>query len=143
MIRRTIINIPNMKELHHRNLWHHKKPKDKWKSDCPLCSEENLVLWEGKYWKIVHNKYPLLGLDKHLMLVPKEHVILTKDLSLEQWGEMKDAEAFFEEFYEGTNYFSFIRQSVASRSLEHLHYHYLPGQMKYNNLEEMLQQQWF
>jgi hypothetical protein len=34
------------------------------------------------------------------------------------------------------NYFSFIRQSIWWRSIEHLHYHYLPWHFSYDEESE-------
>ena len=41
----------------------------------------------------------------------------------------------------GKKYFSFIRQAVENRSLEHLHYHYLPGNLPYSSTEDILRKQ--
>lgn len=77
------------------------------------------------------------------MAVPLRHILLTGNLSKQEYGEMKEVEKFMEKFYLGKDYFSFVRQSLLSRSLEHLHYHYLPGRMRYKELESMLKKQGF
>ena len=133
-------------KLHNRNDWHENQPEDKGKNNCPLCDEsEEYTIQKFKYWRICHNKYPVLGIEEHLMAVPLRHVILTSNLTAAELKEFQKVEQFFEEYYlkQGKEYFSFVRQSVLSRSLEHLHYHYLPGRIYYENIEKMLKKQGF
>lgn len=48
-------------KLQNREDWHKNQPKDQGKEDCPLCNEsEEFTIWTGKYWRICHNKYPIL-----------------------------------------------------------------------------------
>ena len=121
--------------------WRKVRPKDKWKSQCPLCIESELVIWKWKHWFIYYNKYPICGIDKHLMASPINHVIYTKDLTKEQWWEFKDVQDFMKNFFKTWSYFSFIREDLDSRSLEHLHYHFVPGIFKYNHLENIIENQ--
>jgi len=123
--------------------WEKNKPADKWRSDCPFCKENDLCIWEWKYLRIIHNKFPILWRDDHLMLIPKRHVVLTTDLNDNELLEMRDAEKYIENFFNGEKYFSFVRQSLENRSLEHLHYHYCPGNIWYHTVEEMLRKQWY
>jgi len=129
-------------ELLDRKDW--KKPKDKWKSNCPFCEDKtDLLVWEWKYLRIIHNKFPMLWRKDHLMIIPKRHVILTSDLSDEELLEMREAEKQMEKIYDWEKYFSFIRQAPENRSLEHLHYHYLPGNLWYRTVEDILREQWY
>ncbi len=127
-----------------REKWQADKPKDKWKSNCPLCNDtDDLLVWEWKHLKIIHNKFPMLWRKDHLMVIPKRHVVLTSDLSDAELIEMREAEKQMEKIYDGKKYFSFIRQAVENRSLEHLHYHYLPGNLPYSSTEDILRKQWY
>lgn len=131
-------------KLHDRKDWLKHQPEDQGKNNCPLCKEsEEYTIKKFKYWRICHNKYPILSLEEHLMAVPIRHVILTSNLTPEELKEFGKVEIFFEKYYleKGKDYFSFVRQSVLSRSLEHLHYHYIPGRIYYKNIEEMLKKQ--
>lgn len=131
-------------KLHKRDDWKKHQPKDQGKENCPLCEEsEEYTIQKFTHWRICHNKYPLLGKEEHLMAVPLRHVILTSNLTPEELEEFHNVEKFMEEYYlkKGKDYFSFVRQSPLSRSLEHLHYHYVPGRIYYKNIEEMLKKQ--
>ncbi len=100
------------------------------KENCPFCThlDEQNIIWKWKYFFIIHNKYPYLWLDNHILVVPFEHKIMTSELSKDEYWEFREVEKFMENYYNWWDYFSFIRQSNSeeSRSVEHLHYHYLP-----------------
>jgi len=128
-----------------RNTCYKPWPKE-WESTCRFCKLDiENIIWRGKYLYIQHNKYPYLGLKNHLLVVPFAHKIFTKELSWEEMIEMIEVEKFMEKFYNSGDYFSFIRQSNSkqSRSVAHLHYHYLPWALNPDILEEALKQQWF
>ena len=126
-------------EILDRKQW--KIPEDKWKSDCPLCKEENLCIWEWKHLKVIHNKYAVNGLKNHYMLIPKRHIVFIKELNDEEILEIREAEIFLEGQYGDQRYFSFTRNALENRSLEHLHYHYMPGNIYYSTLENMMKDQ--
>lgn len=128
-------------ELGTRAEWYKNCPDDKWATDCPLCKKNDLVIWESNHWIICHNKYPVLDLKNHFMAVPKRHVVLTKDLSIEEYAEFQSVEEHMNILFENQSYFSTIREDRESRSLEHLHYHFLPGKLQYSHLEHILQNQ--
>jgi len=131
-------------KLHDRADWHGQSPEDQGRENCPLCNEsEEYTIKKFKYWRVCHNKYPILEMEEHLMAIPLRHVILTSNLNDKELKEFSQVEKFMEEFYlkKGKEYFSFVRQSPLSRSLEHLHYHYLPGKIYYKNIEEMLKKE--
>ena len=77
------------------------------------------------------------------MAAPKKHFILAKDMPKEVFADYKNVEIFVADFYKDQNYFTFMRESLRSRSIEHLHYHFLPGQLFYKHLENMLLEQGF
>ncbi|NDK10138.1 hypothetical protein GW846_05175 [Candidatus Gracilibacteria bacterium] len=126
-----------------REYWEKNKPTDLGASNCPLCQEAENILYETKHWKIIKNKYPILGLDNHCMAIPKEHVIFAKDLSDVQYLDYKNVEHYMFSYFKNSDYFTFMRESLSGRSLEHLHYHFLPGQIWYKDVESMLQKQAF
>ncbi len=82
-------------------------------------------------------------MKEHIMAIPKKHYILAKDISDEVYVDYRNVEKFVSDFYENKNYFTFMRETVQGRSLEHIHYHFLPGILYYNALEKMLLEQWF
>ena len=116
-----------------------------WKDKCPFCpelaetdEEKKLKIWETKYWKIIHNKFPYADLENHLLVVPKRHVENTKDLKDEEFIELRNVEEFMSEYYWDQNYFSFIRETNWWKSIKHLHYHFLPWILYSTHLEKSL-----
>ncbi len=105
------------------------------KENCPFCiinkEEKKLFLYETKYWKIIYNKFPYYS-KKHLLVLPKRHIIYTTELNDNELIDYKNIEIYMKDFYKDINYFSFIRQSTWWRSIEHLHYHYLPWHLSYD-----------
>ena len=104
--------------------------------DCPFCNEnenKKYQIYETKYWKIIYNKFPYYWDKEHLMTVPKRHVKFTYDLNNEELIDYKNIEIYMKDYYKwNNNYYSFIRQSIWWRSIEHLHYHYLPWHISYD-----------
>lgn len=105
------------------------------KKNCPFCiiseEEKSLFIHETKYWKIIYNKFPYYS-KKHLMAIPKRHIIYTTHLNDNELIDYKNIESYMKELYKWNNYYSFIRQSTWWRSIEHLHYHYLPWHISYD-----------
>ena len=64
------------------------------------------------------------------MLVPYRHIAFSYHLSSEETTELSDAYKFLKNFYGEENYFSTTRESMANRSVEHLHTHFLPGRLQ-------------
>lgn len=108
---------------------------DKWKSHCPFChikdcEDSQLIEWEGKNWMITHAKFPYGMRKDHLLVFPKRCVEFTKDLSPEEMSEFPEVEKFMADFYKDhDDYWSMIRQRSDLKSVAHLHYHYLPGEI--------------
>jgi diadenosine tetraphosphate (Ap4A) HIT family hydrolase len=105
------------------------------KENCPFCiineEEKKLFLYETNYWKVIYNKFPYYS-KKHLMAIPKRHVIYTTELNDNELIDYKNVENYMKNFYNDINYYSFIRQSTWWRSIEHLHYHYLPWHISFD-----------
>lgn len=117
-----------------------------WRKNCPFCSDDyeetQYVIYESRYWYLAHNKYPILGFTNQYIAYPKRHVVLAKDLLSEEFADYKFIEKKVHELY-SDDYFTFMRESVSGRSLEHLHYHFVPGKIYYDNIESMLWEQWY
>lgn len=127
--------------------WYKIRPEDLGESNCVFCDLEtekkDLILWIWKYFHIRHNKFPYLWLENNLLAIPNRHVVLTSDLTKEEFYELKEVEAFMKDYYCGGDYFSFIRETSAWKSLNHLHYHFLPGRVADADIEKMLKKQWY
>jgi len=132
-------------ELLSRQDWHKNKPKDKWESECPFCDRnqhKEYIIWEWKYFKIIHNKFPYWELKNHLLVIPIRCVSHTSNLSSEEYWEFPKIHDFMKKYYWEESYFSFIRERWTAKSIHHLHYHFLPGEIYDIPLEEMLKKQW-
>jgi len=124
-----------------RKIWDQKMKWQKsiWILDCPFCNDTDwLIIWQWKYLNIRMNKYPYKWMNNHLLLIPNKHVELTKDLTIQEYSEMKEAESFLSNYYKWVDYFSLIRQTNWWKSIRHLHYHYLPGKLPSSDLEKIL-----
>lgn len=72
------------------------------KDDCPFCDKENMkddIIWEGKNWIIVQNRYPYTGNDRHIVAVPREHKVFSSDLTPDEFTELHDVHARAKEFF--------------------------------------------
>ena len=116
------------------------------REDCPFCEEREKsehVLWRWEHWKIIHNEFPYSGDHRHLMAVPKIHKTLSSERSQDEFAELPHIHVFMQEYFAGENYFSFTRESMANRSVEHLHIHFLAGRLQWKFLRKMLELQGF
>lgn len=133
-------------KLFSRNIWELTQPADLWNENCVFC-EEHLEtpyqIFETTYWRVLHNKFPVLWLKEHIMAIPKKHFRFAHEIPAEVMAEYPKVEKFVYDFYNGASYFTFMRESLQNRSLEHVHYHFLPGKMKYKHLEYILTEQGF
>lgn len=120
-----------------------------WKENCPFCDLTNKnpdeILWEWKYLVILFNIYPYSWDANHLMIVPKAHRVLYTDLTDDELLEMKECHQVIRKYFWDKNYFSFSRESAndESRSIEHLHIHFLAGRLQWKYIRKMLMDQWF
>jgi len=132
-----------------RNLWDNftKENEIIWEKDCPFCkldeNEKKLIIFETKYWEIRYNKYPYWWIKKHILVFPKRHVELTKDLTNEELVDLKNIHKYLYDFYKWEQYFCFLRETFEWRSIKHLHYHYMPWNIYSNQFAEILNKQWY
>ncbi len=75
------------------------------------------------------------------MAVPYRHVKYSHELISEEFLEMKQIQDFMKEFYGKSQYFSATRESMANRSIEHVHMHFIPGKLQGAYLRCMLENQ--
>lgn len=127
------------------------KIKGKWtygKDDCPFCDQDAnaiRIFWKGKHWFLIYNLSSYSGDHRHIMAVPHEHILLAKDLREEHFKELKVVHEKVREYFAGQTYFSFTRETINdnSRSVEHLHMHFLAGELQGKFLRKMLEKQGF
>ena len=123
-----------------RKQWWEKKPNDLWKTQCPFCdSSLTPLIKEFTYWFVCNNKYPYWWIRKNLLLIPKRHVKYSYELTSQEWWELEKVHSFIHEYFWDEDFFSFMRESCAWRSLEHLHYHLLPWYITGQDVENILE----
>jgi diadenosine tetraphosphate (Ap4A) HIT family hydrolase len=131
-------------KLYSRKVWENSQQKYNSTHDCIFCTEKSdYYIDETLHWRIIHNKFPILGMKEHIMAIPKKHYTLAKDIPDEVFLDYRNVEKFVSNFYGNINYFTFMRETISGRSIEHIHYHFLPGMLYYNSLEKMLEEQGF
>ena len=117
-----------------------------WKKNCPFCwideNEKKLLIFETNFWEIRYNKYPYGWVKKHLLVLPKRHIGLAKELDDTELLDLKNIHNFLYKFYEWKKYFSFLRETFEWRSIKHLHYHYLPWNIYGSDFATILNKQW-
>ena len=59
------------------------------------------------------------------MLIPVRHVHFSYELTSEEMAEIVEAYEYIRDFYADGKYFSFTRESLIGRSVEHLHTHFI------------------
>ena len=123
--------------------WWKIKPDDLCESDCPFCSDRwEYTIWKWEYFYITHALYPYNGNTDHLLVIPYRHVRETNLLTHNEFASLKEVEIFMKEYYSAhDDYFSFIRETKWNKSVAHLHYHFLPGQITTKAIAEMIQKQ--
>ena len=115
-----------------------------WEEDCPFCIDlktNERVLWKWEYWAIIYNKYPYTHWAKHLMLIPIRHARFSHEITSSEYNTLDKAYDFIKNFYEEESYFSFTRESLSQRSVEHVHTHFISGELPRKTLVEMLKEQ--
>ena len=129
-----------------RDIWKNREKELVWIENCPFCdlsSQWDCVIWKGQYWYIQHNMYPYLWLKENIMEIPYSHKTFTYELSSEEYAEMSEVQKFVKSFFWDKEYFSFIRETLWKRSIEHLHYHFLPWVLRTSRIENILREQGF
>ncbi|MDD3646847.1 MAG: hypothetical protein PHH06_05595 [Candidatus Gracilibacteria bacterium] len=132
--------------LKDREIYKNRDEKLVGKENCPFCNIEgqgDCVIWKGKYWYVQHNMFPYLGLKDHIMAIPYTHKVFANELSPDEFAEMSEVQKFIKDFYGNKEYFSFMRETLGKRSIEHLHYQYLPGVLRTSRIENILKEQGF
>lgn len=119
-----------------------------WKDNCPFCDKEKYewqIFWQWKHWQLLYSLWSYSWDHRHIMAVPYEHVIFSQDLKKEQLEELAEVQKKVKEFFWNENYFSFTRESLNddSRSVEHLHMHFLVWKLQWKYLRKMLEKQGF
>jgi diadenosine tetraphosphate (Ap4A) HIT family hydrolase len=67
----------------------------------------------------------------------------TRNLSTEEWADFREVEIFMKSFYQEIKYYSFIREEGETKSVHHLHYHFLPGELPSDPFKSLLKEQGF
>lgn len=133
-------------KLFDRKIWENIQPADLWSKQCAFC-EENLekeyCIYETEHWRILHNKFPVLWLRNQIMAIPKYHYKMAYEIPEHVMADYVNIEKYVYDFYKWWSYFTFMRESIQNRSLEHIHYHFLPGKINYKHLEYILMDQGF
>lgn len=128
---------------------YHKKKSKKiyWKDDCPFCKkseQKKRIIWEWKYWYILHNISPYSWDHRHIMAVPYQHIKYFHDIEDQKYfKELKEVKKVVKDFFWNQEYFSFTRESMWNRSVEHLHIHFLVWKLQGKFLRKMLELQWY
>lgn len=128
-----------MKFLSRFDRYNKRKGKQIWKSWCPFCNPNEKPLRAGKYWHIVYNQYPYTGNDQHIMAVPVRHIVFSTDFTKSELKELTSVYAFAKQFFWDKSYFSFTRETIDCRSIEHYHTHFCAGQLQGRYLRKMLE----
>ncbi len=111
--------------------------------NCPFCRDDRYLIKKLKFWKIFYNFAPYTWNDRHIMAAPKRHINFFLDLKDEEILELREIQKFAKDFFEWENYFSFTRESIANRSVEHLHIHFVAWKLQWKFLRKMLELQGF
>lgn len=133
-------------KLFARDIWENTQPEDLWKHECKFCSDyidTSYQIFETQYWRVLHNKFPVLGISNQIMAIPKIHYKMAYDIPREVMAEYPEVEKFVYNFFQWESYFTFMRESIQNRSMEHIHYHFIPGKINYKHLEYILLDQGF
>lgn len=77
------------------------------------------------------------------MAIPQAHKAFSYQLSQEELSELHEVYTEIKKLYGEKHYFSCTRESMANRSIEHLHIHFLPGKLQGKYLRKMLENQGF
>lgn len=123
------------------------KPIDKWVAYCPFCStdrawnNDDRLIRENDNWFIIYPTKPCGGVHrykKHLILIPKKHHINTTSFSKEELLSKHEAEIWLEQYFTDQQYCSFVRHTDEIKSIQHLHYHYFWGNIRYRDIAKSL-----
>lgn len=110
-------------------------------TNCPFCIDSidlRYIYSESKYWNILYSKYPYSQNRKHFLLSPKRHLYYMNDLSPEEFTDLQIAYKEVWKIFKNSPYFSFVRMSLKSRSVAHLHIHVIWWELNSKDLISIL-----
>lgn len=116
------------------------KPKDKRASHCPFCdfdTQKERLLRENDDRRVFYPVRPIgwaIRYKKNLLLAPKQHHKYVTWLSTSEIVTKQEAEIWIQEHFTDEQYFSFMRHTDDIKSVQHLHYHYVVGQIHYADI---------
>lgn len=116
------------------------------KANCPFCNQEvnnERIIWRGESFYVMHALCSYAWVKNHVMAIPYKHSKYTHEMTKEEFSGLKEVEEFIKNFYGEEEHFSFIRETMWARSLEHLHYHFLPWVIKESQMSDVLRSQWY
>lgn len=131
---------PISREEYHKILWKEMYGKD----DCPFCKIEEQIATtyrKWKYWCILYNLSSYSWDHRHLMAVPYEHIKFSTELKYYHFKELSKIYKIIKDFFKDEDYFSFTRETIWWRSVEHLHIHFLVWKLQWKFLRKMLEMQ--
>lgn len=134
---------PISREEYHQIKW---SKKVYGREDCPFCDKEKqtwCIVREWKYRYVFHNLGSYSGDHRHIMAVPYDHLCYSTELGEEHWWELAEIQKVAKNFFGEEDYFSFTRETMGNRSVEHLHIHFLVGRLQWKYLRKMLEHQWY
>ncbi len=116
--------------------------------DCPFCSREkfqDMIIWEGKNWILLYNKYPYTGNDQHIMAIPHAHKEFFTEFTEEEVAELKQVHEEVKKYFWDKTYFSFCREThgTITKTIKHYHMQFIGAEIQGKYLRKMLQNQWF
>lgn len=116
--------------------------------ECPFCDLEgnkNHIIWEGKNWILLYNKYPYTGNDQHIMAIPRAHKEFFTEFTDEEVAELKQVHAEVKKYFWEKTYFSFCREThgTITKSIKHYHMQFIGVELQGKYLRKMLQNQGF
>lgn len=116
--------------------------------ECPFCIAEehqDMIIWEGKYWMMIYNKYPYTGNDQHIMAVPRAHKEFFVEFTEEEVAELKQVHEEVKKFFWDKTYFSFCREThgTVTKSIKHYHMQFIGAELEGKYLRKMLHKQGF
>ncbi len=133
---------PISREEYHKILWKEMFGQD----DCPFCDKEkyqNQVVWQWAHWQILYNLSSYSWDHRHIMAIPFDHIKTSIELEDKHLIELREVHKKVKNIFDWEEYFSFTRETMGNRSVEHLHIHFLAWKLEWKFLRKMLELQGF